>query len=129
MWVERFLAFHGGRAPEDFGAPEVRAYLDYLAEVRAYLDYLADVRRVSASTQNQALCGLVFYDKTLDRPLGAFGDFSKAKRPRRLPVVLTRDEVEDVSTAMVYTRPGLAVTSPADFGPPAPRREPLHPAP
>ncbi|NOY44100.1 MAG: integron integrase [Deltaproteobacteria bacterium] len=91
MWVERFLAYHGGRGPGDLGAPEVKAYLDYLA----------DVRRVSASTQNQALCALVFlYEKVLGRELGELGDFSRAKRPRRLPVVLTRDEVEALLARM-----------------------------
>ncbi len=91
MSVERFLAYHGGRDPCHLGAPQVKAYLDYLA----------DVRRVSASTQNQALCALVFlYEKVLGRELGELGDFSRAKRPRRLPVVLTRDEVEALLARM-----------------------------
>ncbi|MDF1552843.1 MAG: integron integrase [Deferrisomatales bacterium] len=87
MWVERFLAFHGGQAAEALAGPEVKEYLDYLA----------DVRRVSASTQNQALCAMVFlYEKVLAQPLGEFRDFSKAKRPQRLPVVLSRSEAERV---------------------------------
>ena len=91
MWVERFLTFHGGQAPEDLGGPEIKTYLGYLA----------DVRRVSASTQNQALCALVFlYGKVLGRTLGEFGEFSKAKRPKRLPVVLTRDEMEALLAQM-----------------------------
>jgi integron integrase len=83
-WLARFLAFRTCQAPETLGA----------AEVKDYLDYLATVREVSASTQNQALCALVFfYGQVLQQPLGEFGDFAKAKRPIRVPQVLSRDEV------------------------------------
>ena len=84
-WLVRFLTFHELRAPEQLGA----------SEVKAYLEYLADVRRVAASTQNQALSALVFfYDQVLKQPLGDFSDFSRAKRPKRLPTVLSRGETE-----------------------------------
>ncbi len=83
-WTERFLAFIGHRDPRADGAPEVVSFLETLA-VRG---------NVAASTQNQALNALVFfYDQALEQPLGDLGSFIRAKRPRRLPVVLTRGEV------------------------------------
>jgi integron integrase len=83
-WVRRFIAFHGLKSPGDLRPDTVREYLEYLAEVR----------EISASTQNQALNALVFlYEHVLKEPLGSIGDFTKAKRPQRLPVVLTHEEV------------------------------------
>ncbi|MBW1692530.1 MAG: integron integrase, partial [Deltaproteobacteria bacterium] len=65
------------------------------SKIKAYLDYLAETREVSASTQNQALNAIVFlYEQVLKGDAGEFADFVRAKRPRRLPVVLTREEVE-----------------------------------
>ena len=95
-WVKRFALFHRDEAgrprhPEAMGEPEVAAFLGHLAEDR----------RVAASTQNQALAALLFlYDAVLDRPLEAVGPFPRAKRPKRLPVVLTRAEVEAVLAGM-----------------------------
>lgn len=64
------------------------------AEVAAFLTHLAVDRNVAASTQNQALNALVFlYKHVLDRPLGDITDAVRAKRPARLPVVLSQDEV------------------------------------
>jgi Phage integrase, N-terminal SAM-like domain/Phage integrase family len=84
-WVRRFIAFHGLKSPKNLRPDSVREYLEYLAEVR----------EISASTQNQALNALVFlYEHVLQEPLGSIGDFTKAKRPQRLPVVLTREEVD-----------------------------------
>lgn len=91
-WAKRFCLFHreaSGRPrhPETMGEPEVAAFLGHLAESR----------KVAASTQNQALAALLFlYDAVLARPLDDLGAFPRAKRPRRLPVVLTRPEVEAV---------------------------------
>jgi len=83
-WLERFVRFIGGADPRIAGA----------AEVKAFLQNLAVEGRVAASTQNQALNALVFfYDKVLERPLGELGSFARAKKPRRLPVVLSRAEV------------------------------------
>ena len=83
-WVARFIAFCNNRNPCELGGDEVVSFLQHLA-VR---------RNVSASTQNQALNALVFfYDQVLKKPLGDFGDFVRAKRPKRLPVVLTRSEI------------------------------------
>jgi len=86
-WVRRFIVHHGKRHPAELGEPEVNAFLTWLA-VEA---------RVSASTQNQALAALLFlYDSVLGRPLGRVEGVVRARRPRRLPVVLTPDEVERV---------------------------------
>ena len=83
-WACRFILFLGDKAPESAGAPEITAFLQDLA-VRG---------NVAASTQNQALNGLIFlYGQVLQRPPGDLGDFARAKRPKRLPVVLSRSEV------------------------------------
>jgi integron integrase len=85
MWIRRFLAFHHKRPTDHFGASEITAYLDYLAQTRT----------VAASTQNQALNAIVFfYDKVMNVDPGEFDDFIRAKRPARLPEVLTRKEVK-----------------------------------
>ncbi|MCK5849482.1 MAG: integron integrase [Kiritimatiellae bacterium] len=84
-WLARFLTFHDLKDPRLLSA----------GSVTVYLDYLADVRRVSASTQNQALCALVFFWKhVLFLDLGELGDFHHAKRPKRLPVVMTKTEID-----------------------------------
>jgi integron integrase len=83
-WLERFIHFVKGADPQTVGA----------AEVKAFLQALAVNSNVAASTQNQALNALVFfYDKVLERPIGDLGSFARAKRPKRLPVVLSRGEV------------------------------------
>jgi integron integrase len=91
-WVRRFTAFHGYADPRRLDAP---------AAVKTYLDYLAVEREVAASTQNQALNALVFfYGQVLRKPLGEMEEFARAKRPRRLPEVMTRDEVRDLLSNM-----------------------------
>ena len=85
-WVEQYIRFHktaeGFRHPNTMGA----------AEVERFLTFLAVQRRVSASTQNQALAALLFlYRDVLHLDLGAI-DALRARRTRRLPVVLTREE-------------------------------------
>lgn len=83
-WIRQFILFHGKRHPAEMGEPEVRRFLTALAVER----------NVAASTQNQALNALVFlYSKVLNRPLASIGDTVRAKRPPRLPVVLTHPEV------------------------------------
>lgn len=81
QWIKRYIFFHGKRHPREMGAPEVEAFLTDLA-VRG---------QVAASTQNQALNALVFLYKQVLRM--ELGDFSavRAKRPARLPAVLTRE--------------------------------------
>ncbi len=86
-WIRRFVVFHGKRHPDEMGEPEINAFLSSLATDG----------RVAASTQNQALSALLFlYRHVLERPVESLGDVVRAKRPERLPVVLTRDEVKAV---------------------------------
>ncbi len=87
LWVRRYIRFHGLRHPREMGE----------AEINAFLTHLATEREVSASTQNQALSALLFlYRYVLERSVGDLGGVVRARRPRRLPVVLTRDEVAAV---------------------------------
>lgn len=73
-------------------------------EIRAFLTHLAVERNVTASTQNQALNALVFlYHQLLLMPLGDFIDAERAKRPARLPCVMTQGEVRQVLNAMAGT--------------------------
>lgn len=84
-WARRFVLYHGTRHPLELDE----------ANVRAFLTHLAVERQVAASTQNQALSALLFlYAHILGRPLGDLGEIVRAKRPKRLPVVLTRAEVK-----------------------------------
>ncbi|MBV5336303.1 phage integrase N-terminal SAM-like domain-containing protein, partial [bacterium] len=83
-WIKRYIWFHGKRHPREMGE----------AEVEAFLSSLATQRGVSASTQNQALCGLLFlYKQVLGVQLGWLDGVTRAKRPERVPVVMTRQEV------------------------------------
>ena len=94
QWVRRFVIFHHVRHPQEMGATEVAAFLTHLARDR----------RVSASTQNQALNAIVFlYKCVLQRELGEFGEIQPAQRPKRLPVVLSRVEVRRLLDAMSGT--------------------------
>jgi integron integrase len=93
-WMRRFVTFHRLQSPRELG-PEA---------VKEYLEYLALERKVSASTQNQALNALVFlYEQVIGEPIGTLGDFTRAKRPKRLPVVLTRAEVNRLLDALTGT--------------------------
>jgi integron integrase len=86
-WVKRYILFHNKRHPNELGE----------AEVAAFLTHLAVMRQVSPSTQNQALNALVFvYRHVLDRPLGDIVGSVRAKRPQRLPVILTKAEVRQL---------------------------------
>jgi len=86
-WVLDFIRFHKITHPKEMAEPEVSAYLTHLASKR----------NVAASTQKQALCAIVFlYKHVLEQPLGEIGPYAWSKKPRKLPVVLTREEVQDV---------------------------------
>ena len=86
-WVRRFILFHDKRHPKDMGA----------AEIRAFLSYLATHEHVAASTQNSALNALLFlYRSVLKQPFPHLEDIERAKRPRRLPTVFSRDEVHAI---------------------------------
>jgi integron integrase len=86
-WVKRFLRFHRMRHPGQMGE----------AEVNAFLSHLALRKKVSASTQNQALGAILFlFKRVLGKEVGNMGDVIRARRPKHLPVVMTRDEVASV---------------------------------
>jgi integron integrase len=86
-WIRRFVQFNDYRHPEQLGVPAVRAFLSDLATNHG----------VSASTQNQARAAILFlYRDVLGSPLPFVEGIAPAKTSRRIPVVLTRDEVERV---------------------------------
>ena len=83
-WIRRYIVFHRKRHPSDMGA----------SEIAAFLTWLATERRVSASTQNQALSALLFlYREVLHIEIGQIADVPRARMPVRVPVVVSRDEV------------------------------------
>lgn len=90
-WIKRFILFHGKRHPREMGAPEVEAFLTHLA-----VD-----RNVAASTQNQALAAILFlYREVLEQELPWLEGVTRAKKPQRLPTVLSRQEVDAVLGGM-----------------------------
>ena len=83
-WVKRFIQFHDGQHPKALGAPEVEAFLSHLASNQD----------VAAATQAPALAALLFlYRRVLRVDLPWLDNVTRARRPKRLPVVLNRDEV------------------------------------
>lgn len=86
-WSKAFIRFHGLRHPASMGR----------AEVEAFLSWLANDRQVSSSTHTQALAALLFlYGKVLGQQLPWLQDIGRPRRPRHLPVVLSKDEVAAV---------------------------------
>ncbi len=86
-WIKRFVFFHNKRHPAEMGE----------AEIGWFLSSLATDSHVSASTQNQALNGLLFlYREILKKDIGYVNGVVRAKRPHRLPVVLTRQEIRSI---------------------------------
>ena len=83
-WIRRFILFHDKRHPKEMGADEVQAFLTHLAVEG----------NVAAATQNQAFAALLFlYREVLQKSLGNIENVVRAKLPKRLPDVLTKDEV------------------------------------
>jgi len=94
QWIRRYIAFHERRHPKDLGA----------AEVEQFLTYLAVNRKVSASTQSQALQALLFlYRQVLAVDLPWLENVTRAARPQRLPVVLSQSEVRSLLAALEGT--------------------------
>jgi integron integrase len=93
-WIKRFIFFHGKRHPQEMGS----------AEVKAFLTHLAVHDHVAASTQNQALSALLFlYREVLYKDLDFPIDSVRAEKPKRLPTVLTKEEVHKVIERMSGT--------------------------
>ncbi len=86
-WIRRFLWFHSGRHPRELAEGDVNRFLSHLA-VR---------ENVAASTQNQALAAVLFlYEQVLEQPLNRIDGVVRARKPKRLPVVLACEEVAAV---------------------------------
>ncbi|MBN1355998.1 integron integrase [bacterium] len=86
-WIKKYILFHDKRHPSEMGEKEINKYLTYLAlKVK-----------VSASTQTQALSAILFlYRHVLKQEIGNIGDIIRARKSRRLPVVMTKEEVKQV---------------------------------
>lgn len=84
VWIKRFIRFHNMKHPEHLGEKEIVQFLNHLA--------LED--NVAASTQNQALCAIVFlYKQVLKMDVSKLDNLKRAKKPKHLPVVLSKNEV------------------------------------
>jgi len=87
QWIRRFILFHDKRHPQEMGVEEISQFLSDLAVTH----------RVAASTQNQALSAVLFlYKVVLHQELGRIEDLVHAHKPKKLPVILTRQEVKTV---------------------------------
>lgn len=90
-WIVRFIRFHSYTHPLKMDKEQVVKFLNWLA----------NDRNVAASTQNQALCAIIFlYEQVLDNPLGSFDNLQRASKPKRLPVVLSSKEARRVLANM-----------------------------
>lgn len=93
FWLARFVAFHEMQDPASLRAVDITAYLEHLVVGRG----------VSRSTQSQALSALVFfYKQVLKRDDLDLGVFAQSKKPRRLPVVLTRAEIQQLLSGIAH---------------------------
>lgn len=91
-WAKRFILFHNKRHPQEMGK----------SEVEAFLSWLATERKVAASTQNQAKSALQFlYKEVLELDLAWLNEVDQAKKPKKLPVVLTEQGGAEVAVASV----------------------------
>lgn len=91
QWIRRFILFHNKRHPLEMGSKEINEFLSHLASSC----------NVASSTQNQALCSIIFLYKTvLHKDPGELGDVIWAKKPKKLPVVLTQEEVKTLLTEL-----------------------------
>ena len=99
-WIKRFILFHGKRHPADMGK----------AEVESFLTALAVERNVAAATQGQALAAILFlYQEVLGQRLPWLDEVTRAKRPARLPTMLSQPEVAALLAAV--DDPELAVVA------------------
>jgi integron integrase len=94
-WVRRYVRFHGMRHPADLGD----------GDIASFIDHLTSERDVSAATQNQAVSALLFlYREVLGRPVRLPPGLLRPRTPRRLPIVLARDEVRAVLAQLPDTK-------------------------
>lgn len=93
-WIRRYILFHNKRHPKEMGSHEIETFLTHLA-----VD-----KNVAASTQNQAFNALLFlYREVLNIQLDDSINAVRAKRPKRLPVVLTKEEIQKIFDSMSGT--------------------------
>jgi integron integrase len=86
-WIKRFIIFHKKRHPREMGESEIRAFISHLAVAGG----------ITASTQTVALSALLFlYRDVLKKELPYVSNIERAKKPKRLPVVFTRDETKRI---------------------------------
>jgi integron integrase len=98
-WIKRFILFHNKQHPRAMGA----------AEIEAFLTHLATDQKVASSTQNQALSALLFlYREVLRTPIDLPIDSVRAHKPKRLPTVLSKEEVRRVISCMSGTQKLMA---------------------
>jgi integron integrase len=94
-WIKRFIYFHDKRHPREMAASEVTGFLNYLAKER----------NVASATQNQALSALLFlYRDVLAQPLPWLDELERARRPARVPAVLTMSEIRRLLSNLDGTR-------------------------
>ncbi|AFR67628.1 LOW QUALITY PROTEIN: integron integrase [Syntrophotalea carbinolica DSM 2380] len=99
QWVKRYIFFHDVRHPKEMAEPEINAFLTHLAVKH----------KVSASTQSQALSARLFlYRHVLGREIGNLGEVIRARKPKRLPIVMTRDEVREVLSHLTSSKKLMA---------------------
>lgn len=90
-WIKRFILFHNKTHPENLGKDEIRKFLNYLATER----------NVSASTQNQALQGILFlYKEIINKNVGWIDDIERPTKPKHIPVVFTKTEAHTIINNM-----------------------------
>jgi integron integrase len=94
-WIKRYILFHDKRHPKDMGE----------IEIKTFLTNLAVNKNVAASTQNQAFNALLFlYREVLKQEFGQLNDVVRAKKPRKLPVVFTKEEVRLIINQLEGTK-------------------------
>ena len=99
FWAKRYIRFHDLTHPSELGD----------AAVVQFLTHLAVERDVSANTQNLALSALVFlYKNVLDQPLGDVTSAVRAKKPQKLPTVLSRSEIASIIQGLEGTQKLIA---------------------
>lgn len=96
-WIRKYIFFHKLRHPKDMGTKEIESFLTHLAVNK----------KVSSSTQNQALNAIAFlYKQILKQDMGFLQNVVRAKKPKRIPVVMSRDEVQKI----IYSLEGIHQT-------------------
>lgn len=90
-WIKRYIFFHNKTHPEKLGKDEIRKFLNYLATER----------KVSASTQNQALQAILFlYKEIIHKDVGWIDDIQRPTKPKHIPVVFTKAEAHSIISNM-----------------------------